>query len=226
MLARKIRMHGRLTQARIIGIEPQKTLVQARKRGIYEAVILRTFVADVFSEALNALLRRPGSSSDVLTLVPDLKLVAISTCEEALSVALKRSVSCKPAATLPSQWTAATITLHIGRDAAVLQIRLSVASKNVGKLAERLVERGVSPESIEEPLPTLVSDVARTMATELRCRNLLVAVGDATPSKAPQKKTGADVPASSDDIAIELEVVGERLSLRLDVSVTPAPRAP
>jgi CheY-like chemotaxis protein len=227
MLARKIRTHNRLTRTRVIGIEPQTTLVQARKRGIYEAVIPRTFVADIFSEALNSLLRRPGSSSDTLTLLPDLKLVAISASEEALSAALKRSVSCKPAVALPSRWTAAAITMQVGRDGTILQVRLSVASKHVATLAERLIEHGAGRQgSGEEPLPRLVTEVARTLASELRGRSLMVVAGDPILQSGAQKKCAAAGPASPDDIAIELEVVGERLSLRLDVGVTATLRDP
>jgi hypothetical protein len=115
--------------------------------------------------------------------------------------------------------------MQVGPEPAVFQVRLSVASKNVAKLAHRLDGHGAVPQqSTEEPLPTLLTAVAHTRATELRCRNLAVVVSEPVSSRAPHKKSADVVPAASDDIAIELEVVGERLSLRLDVSVTPTVR--
>jgi DNA-binding response OmpR family regulator len=223
ILVRKLRDHARLSQIRVIGIEPQNTLVQARKRGIYEAVILRTFVSDVFDEAVNSLLQRPGAPSDILTLVPDLKLAAISASEEALSATLERSVSLKPVVAPPAQWAAAAVTLQIGRDGTAIQIRLSTASKNLPRLGQRLVEKNLVSigEASELALPTLVTALSRTLATEFRCRNLAVVSSDPVSSKATAKKNTPAPVGSSDDIAIEFEVTGERLALRLDVCVAP-----
>jgi DNA-binding response OmpR family regulator len=223
ILVRKMRDHSRLAEIRLIGIEPQKTLVHARKRGLYEAVILRTFVTDVFDEAINSLLRRPGTPSDILTLVPDLKLVAISASEEALSAMLERSVSLKPVVAPPAQWAAATVAMQIGRDATALHVRLSAASKHLARLGQRLAEKGVvaSDEANEQALPRLLKELVRALATECRCRNLAVVTGDPVCSKATTKKSSPAYQSSSDDIALEFDVSGERLGLRLDVCVAP-----
>jgi CheY-like chemotaxis protein len=59
MLARKLHTNAKLAGIRIIGIEPQSSLEDARRRGTREAVIARSLVPEVFLDGLNALLGSP-----------------------------------------------------------------------------------------------------------------------------------------------------------------------
>jgi CheY-like chemotaxis protein len=88
MLARKIRALDRCSSVRIVGVKPDHEILAARKSMAYEAVIKRSAALDLFMEGLSAVLRTGTSSSPVLEVVPDLKLLLISAAKESLTRAL------------------------------------------------------------------------------------------------------------------------------------------
>jgi DNA-binding response OmpR family regulator len=222
ILVRQLRGQARMSQLRIIGVEPARTLVQARKRGHFEAVIPRSFVADVMDEAVRSLVRRPASTSAVLSLVPDLAYVAMCASEEALGVALGRSVTHVPAAVPPAQWTASTMALGIGDASMPVQLRISVATENVTRLGRLLGVKGLleSSEPSDEGLSKLVAEMGRLIAAELSPRGVAVSLGE--PSISYAAVTGSS-PSSAviEDIALEFAFPGDRLPIRVNALVLP-----
>src|SRR5690606_37440419 len=88
LLAQHIRRNSRTDAVRVIAVMPPHQLRRVKKQSPHEAVILRTFVADLFKDGFMNLMRRPGRLSRLLGLVPDLKLLGIAAFEEALGALL------------------------------------------------------------------------------------------------------------------------------------------
>lgn len=217
VLARKIRQHPRLRGVRLIGIEPQRTLLQARKRGTLDAVILQSFVPEVFMEGLKSLLARPGQPSGLMSTVPDLKLLAISAGEEALTAVLEQHVVLRPQQTDRKKPPLVSLTrgLDTGPEGSYLLVTLSAPGRKLAELAE---QRGPG-RTLEELHEALLDRLLQTIAAELGKRGLEVSCD---PTLLPRPRTSAgQAPAghnNDDNISFDFDVPGAKLTLTVDLT--------
>lgn len=219
ILARKLRENSRFFGTRVIGIEPQRTIVQARRRGVYEAVIPRSFVADLFMAGFGSLLTRPGAQSALLSIVPDLKLVMISAAEEALSAALGCPVVLKgPGVSRPKFAIDARVIMTIDGDPLPVEVRLSVSGRP--RPAQDATEAGgATATGIEEQLSTLLGSVVSTLGKELTARGLAVEWDSPAVQRSGIRKT-ARQGTGDDDATLELEFEAPDQKLLLGLSIS------
>jgi two-component system, chemotaxis family, chemotaxis protein CheY len=217
VLVRKLRALPRLCAVRLVGIETERNLLQVRKRGIYEAVIIRSFVHEVFKEGMESLLRAPVSKAADLPGVPDLKLLAISAAEESLSGSIGKHVALRPASNRLMQASAA-VTLRVGADNLPLTVRLSTPANGVERLAANAAQRLLIDDATPDTaMVTLVGRLGDSLADELRGRNLSVTCEAPTVTRQPPRR-----PANSTDdhgVCLEFDVPNDKLSLRVTLAV-------
>jgi CheY-like chemotaxis protein len=216
VLARKIRQHPRLRGVRLIGIEPQRTLLQARKRGTLDAVILQSFVPEVFMEGLKSLLARPGHPSRLMSSVPDLKLLAISAGEEALSAVLGQHVVLRPQQTdRKKPLVSATRCLDTGPEGSPLLVTLSAPARKLADVAEQR-SAGQPAEAL---LEALLERLVQTVAGELGKRGLDVSYDTPSQSRPRPNTAQASVGPNSDDtITVDFDVPAAKLTLTVDLT--------
>jgi CheY-like chemotaxis protein len=220
VLARKLQALPRLCSVRLVGIETERSLLQVRKRGTYEAVILRSFVEDVFMEGVQSLLRKPASRSGDLAGAPDLKLLAISAAEESFSSALGQHVVLRPQSNRMTQPLSASMMLHVGVDNTPLTIRLSIPANGADRLAAKMggAQARSDGNSIDAALMSLVERLSHGIADELRARDLTVASDAPTMvHQAPRKSSSAQ--EAEPALSLEFDVPSEKVCLRVSLLV-------
>ncbi len=202
---------------RLIGIEPQRTLLQARKRGTLDAVILQSFVPEVFMEGLKSLLARPGQPSGLMSRVPDLKLLAISAGEEALTAVLEQHVVLRPQQTDRKRPPLVSLTrgLDTGPEGSYMLVTLSAPGRKLAELAE---QRGTG-RTAEQLHDSLLDSLLQTIAAELGNRGLEVSC-DTTPVSRPRASAAqASAGHNSDhNISFDFDVPGAKLTLTVDLT--------
>lgn len=227
VLARKLQALPRLCSVRLVGIETERLLLQARKRGIYEAVILRSFVEDVFMEGMQSLLRKPASASGDLVGVPDLKLLAISAAEESFSAALGQHVVLRPQSNRMAQPVSASVMLHVGVDSTPLTVRLSVPANGADRLAAKMngTQVPIDSDGIDTGLMSLVDRLGRGIADELTARNLTVTC-DAPAITHQTSRKPSNTHETDPALSLEFDVPAEKVCLRVSlvVGAVAAPR--
>ena len=225
VLARKLQEHPRLRGVRMIGIEPQRTLLQARKRGAYEAVMLRSFVPDVFMEGLRSLLHRPGAPSHLLHVVPDLKLLVISAAEEALGNALGQHVVLRPLQPARGGHSVgAGLTASMGPDGTPVRVTLSMPAKQVSSVVQKLVARQSMREDqdVDEALPLMLTRFIENVVSELQGRDISLKWEPPSLIRMPAGRHSLDEP-SQGGIACDFDVAGEKQPIRIHLIEDAAP---
>jgi CheY-like chemotaxis protein len=218
VLVRKLRALPKLCAVRLVGIETERNLLQVRKRGIFEAVIIRSFVQEVFKEGMESLLRAPVSKAAELPGVPDLKLLAISAAEESLSGSIGQHVVLRPPSSRSMQAASATVTLRMGADNLPLIVRLAVPANGVERLVATLAQRlPMDNATPEAAMLALVGRLGDSLAHEIRGRNLAVACDVPVVTRQPPRRAGN----LTDDqgMSLEFDVPSEKLSLRVTLVV-------
>lgn len=218
LLAQKIRDSSRLDGIRLIGVMPPHLLRRARKGSPYEAVILRTFIPDLFLDGFGALLRRPGRLAGLLTTIPDLKLVGIAAFEEVLGSTLNAAaVPRVPKTRDNSKHACGEVTIRLGKDRTPLLVQLGLGHKHLKRLSSCLLKADVSWEGdqAEAPLLELLSRIAKSLAQEFAHRTLDVEIGEV----APRSSLVRPIEQPDDAISVEFDVAGTGLCLRLDMSL-------
>lgn len=217
-LVRKLRALPRLCSVRLVGIETERNLLQVRKRGIYEAAILRSFVPEIFLEGIESLLRAPVASGNELPGVPDLKLLTISAAEESLSNSIGQHVALRPPSTRAMAGIGATVTLLVGADRTPLLVRLSVPANGVERLAGLAQRQKLDAATPDATLIALVERLAHSLAEELKGRNLVVSSELAIATRPPSRKPRSSLDAEN-GIILEFDVPNDKLSLRVTLVV-------
>ncbi len=217
ILVRKLRALPRLCSVRLVGIEARRDLLQIRKRGIYEAAIIRSFVHEVFMEGFESLLRAPVASGGELPDVPDLKLLAISAAEESLSDSIGQHVVLRPPSTRTMP-VGAAMTLRIGADRTPLVLRLSTQANGIERLVTLAQQQSLDAATPDATMSALVERLAHHLVEELKGCNLAVTAEPATVTRGPSRR-----PVGSLDpehgLALEFDVPTEKLSLRVTLVV-------
>ena len=226
VFGRKLRHSRRADGVRLIGIQPPQLLVKARKNSSYEAVIMRSFVTEVFMEGFNSLLHRPGRLAGLLATIPDLKLLGIAAAEEALGAALQRPVVLRPATAQPkvSRSSTASVVLHAGADALPLGIQLGVPDRTIKRLAGGLKnvpdELGTDADSI---LPWLLGQVVESLESALLQRGVAVKWDPPTPDRRIVRGPEPHGAGPDERMALSFDVPG--LSVSFDLHLTAADSA-
>jgi CheY-like chemotaxis protein len=216
VLVRKLRALPRLCAVRLVGIETERNLLQVRKRGTFEAVIIRSFVQEVFKEGMESLLRAPTSKAAEIPGIPDLKLLAISAAEESLSGSIGQHVVLRPASGRSMQAAAATVTLRIGADNLPLTVRLTAPASGVERLASLAQRLPIDNATPEAAMLTLVERLGGSLADELRGRNLSVTCDLPAVTRQAARRPAH---AADDGVSLEFDVPNEKLSLRVTLVV-------
>lgn len=220
VLARKLRALPRLCSVRLVGIETERLLLQARKRGMYEAIILRSFVEDVFMEGMQSLLRKPASASGDLAGVPDLKLLAISAAEESFSAELGQHVVLRPQSNRMIQPVTASMSLRVGIDSTPLTVRLSVPANGADRLVAKMsaAVMPIDSDSVEQGLMLLVGRLGSGIADELKARNLPVTSGSPQVTHHVARKP-SNAPEAESELLLHFDVPAEKVCLRVSLVV-------
>jgi CheY-like chemotaxis protein len=218
VLVRKLRALPKLCVVRLIGIETERNLLQLRKRGIYEAVIIRSFVQEVFKEGIESLLRASVSTAAAIPGVPDLKLLAISAAEESLTGAIGQHVVLRPASNKSMQAASATVTLRVGADNLPLTVRVATPANGVDRLATALARQlpldNATPESA---MLALVERLGDSLADEIRGRNLSVTCDAPAAARQPARRSSGT--PEDHGVSLEFDVPNQKLSLRVTLLV-------
>ena len=216
-LVRKLRALPRLCSVRLVGVEARSDLLQVRKRGTYEAAIIRSFVHEVFLEGFESLLRAPAACGVELPDVPDLKLLAISAAEESLSDSIGEHVILRPPSTrvMPA---GATVTLLIGADSTPLRLRLAMPANGIERLVSLAQRQNLNADTPDAALAVLVERLAHNLTEELKGRNLIVSAEPATVTRGVSRRAGSSLDAEH-GLALEFDVPNDKLSLRVTLVV-------
>jgi CheY-like chemotaxis protein len=228
MLARSLRSNRQLDGIRLIGIQPPRLVLRARRDSPY--VIMRSFLPDVFMEGVSSLLQREGPLSGLLATIPDLKLLGIVAAEAALTGFLGTHLVLRSAQRAKSGRVAvSSVLLQVGPEAMPLCIELSTPLRAVPKIAERLAADDIGGSSEPEAvLAPLVSRIAELLAKELECRGL-VATADQPIHRQLSIRNGGVAAQSGDEMAataFEVQGVGISFRLALIAGDTTATRVP
>lgn len=220
-LVRKLRALPRLCSVRLVGIETSRDLLQVRKRGIYEAAILRSFVPEVFLEGIESLLRAPVAAWSELPGVPDLKLLAISAVEESLSDSIGEQVILRPPSSRTMAGVAAAVTLRVGADRTPLTVRLSVPAKDVERLVDLAQRWNLDTTTSDAALIFLVERLSNNLSEELKGRNLAVTIESAAATRCVSRRPKSSLDAQQ-ELVLEFDLPGSKLSLRVTLVVDAA----
>jgi CheY-like chemotaxis protein len=219
LLARKVVEAPTLRGTRVIGVLPANLMRRGRKGSPYEAVVLRTFVADLFLEGYEALLRRPGRLAGLLEAVPDLKLLGIGTFEGVLVAVLQReAVARAPKKSELPKSVRVGVVIRLGVERMPLQVDLVLVRRQLDKLSVLMTEAGMasSGDDPEAPLLLLLGKMAESLTHEFVNRGFEAEVG------VPQSRVAGaahSLEQQDDVISVEFDAVGTGLSFRLDLSL-------
>lgn len=217
LLAQQLRRASRTESVRLIGVMPPHLLRRAKKGSWYEAVIPRTFIADLFNDRFEALLRRPGRLSGLLALVPDLTLIGIASFEEALGSMLHAAaVPRVPTARDQAKKTCVEVRMGFRKEQIPLLVQLSAAQKALKRLSGLIATDSAGKEDSDAPLLGLVDRMAKSLLSELTHRGFEV---EASEARAHSTPIHHDPEQADDAIAIEFDVAGKGVSIRLDLGL-------
>lgn len=215
-LAHHVRRETRTDAVRIVGVMPPNLLRRVKKQSPYEAIILRTFVSDLFRDGFQGLLRRPGRLSALLGMVPDLKLVAIAAFEEAVGASLRAAaIPRAPDARDASKFARAVLRLTFRRDRIPLLVALAVPRKSTRRQAGLASPQPDGPAQTGEALLVeLLDRMGHSLAQEFAHQGLEVVVEQAVPGPA---SPAARVQQADDQITVDFDIAGKGLRVRLDL---------
>ncbi len=214
LLAQHIRRNPRTDAVRVIAVMPPHQLRRVKKQSPYEAVILRTFVADLFKDGFMNLMRRPGRMSHLLGIVPDLKLLGIAAFEEALGALFHAAaIPRAPEARDTSKFAAAMLTIRFQEEGLPLLVELAANRRHAKKLAD-LLENPGADSSAEVALMGLLNRMAKSLSQEFQNQGLAVQVSAAAPrSRGPGERASQ----ADDAVTIDFDVAGKGARVRLDL---------
>lgn len=171
-LAEKIRHTVRSAPTTLVRILPPRSTRKERRDDLYDAVIPRTFVASALKASIEALTREPGSMHRLLTLVPQLKLLAMASVEQVAALTLGTTVTPKEGMTgNTNKSIEASLGIEIRQESVTLMLTIGASAKSAKVMAARLhetLQKEVSNESANAALSELVTTTADRLASALQ----------------------------------------------------------
>jgi CheY-like chemotaxis protein len=144
-LARKIRRVDALAETRVVASVPRNQLDAARADGVYDAVIARSFVAEIFQDQFERLTMRPDQLASTLEHVhPRFKQGLVTAIEHVFGMALATEVAALDSASPPhaaDEVLATKLDLTLQHQRLTLGFELLVRTAEAGDLAARMTGR-------------------------------------------------------------------------------------
>jgi two-component system chemotaxis response regulator CheY len=170
-LAHKLRHSPRSSQINLVRILPPRATKRERTGDLYDGMVARTFVASALRASVEALTREPGSMHQLQTLVPQLKLLAMASVEQAAAVALGATVTPKDRALGSTKKSLeATVNLEVRHDVVTLTVTVGANLRSSTAIAARLREtlpEEVTSERRAEALGEFATTVAERLSAAL-----------------------------------------------------------
>jgi CheY-like chemotaxis protein len=211
-LAQKLRQAPRSAQARLVRIQPPRMMRQ-RRGDLYDAMIARTFMSTALLESVEGLTKEQDSMHRLLTLAPQLKVVAMASIEQAAALTLGATVTPKEFSTTTAKGMEAAVPLDIRHDVVALHVILGANAKSAKAIGARLHETLVEEMGDDQALNALgefAVTVAERLAAGLQDAGVSTSLGTPFMSAEPKKRKKGD-----DAIVITLESCPAEFSLYL-----------
>ncbi len=216
-LADKLRHSPRSSQINIVRVLPPRATKRDRAVDLYDATIPRTFVASALKSSIEALTREPGTMHRVQTLIPQLKVLAMASVEQAAALSLGATVTPKDGVpTGTSRSVEATVPLDVRHDVVTLLLTVGANTKSGKAIASRLHEtlpEEVTPEQLAAALGEFAITVADRLTSALQETGVQTTPGTVTVSTDAKKR----LPASTDALTILAESTPAEFSVYVRV---------
>ena len=146
-LARKIRSITALAETRVVASVPRGQLGSAQADGVYDAVIARSFVSEIFEDQFERLTVRPDQLATALERVhPRFRQGLVTAIEQVFGMALATEIKALDSATAPEtgdEMLASTIDLVLPHHGLTLAFELLVRTTDAVDLAARMTSQAV-----------------------------------------------------------------------------------
>jgi two-component system chemotaxis response regulator CheY len=198
-LARKIRGNSALADTRVVATVSRSQVAMTRSVGVYDAVIARSFVTEVFQDQFERLTMRPDPLTTTLEHVhPRIREGLVTAIEHVFGMALATEVTALDSASPPEaddEVLTAALELALPHEALTLAFELLVRANEASALAARMLDQP-AVEVTEADRDSALAEICNMIVGRLH--NTLAERGVAGQIGLPTTEVRAPKPPPSD----------------------------